>query len=48
MRWAFLEFTHYTDDDALFDNFAAADYTRITVDSLAEAVKRIASIQGQP
>jgi hypothetical protein len=47
MRWAFVEFTHYTGDDAL-ENFSAADYTRITADSLADAVKQIATIQGQP
>jgi len=48
MRWAFLEFTHYTGDDALFDNFSASDYTKITADSLDTVVHQLATIQGEP
>lgn len=41
MRWALIEFTHYSGDDALFDNYAAADYSVLHADSLTEAVAQV-------
>lgn len=41
MRWALITFTHYTGNDAMFENFSAEDYAVIEADSLADALAQV-------
>ena len=38
MRWALTTFTHYTGDDAMFENFTVDDYTVLDAPSLHDAL----------
>jgi len=41
MQWAVLEFTHYTGDDAMFDNFDEEDWQKFSASDLSEALSII-------
>lgn len=38
MQWAVIEFTHYTDDDAMFDNFSEENWRKFSAQNLSEAI----------
>ena len=38
MQWAVIEFTHYTDDDAMFDNFSEENWRQFSAQNLSEAI----------
>lgn len=48
MQWALVTFTHYTGDDAQYDNFEPADYTWLEAPSLHAALQDVARVAGHP
>jgi hypothetical protein len=45
MRWAILEFTHYTGDDAMFECYDAEDFAVVEAPSLADVIRRLERIE---
>ena len=41
MRWAVIEFTHYTGDDTMFENFADDDFHVIVAETLSEVLTQL-------
>ena len=41
MRWAVIEFTHYTGDDTMFENFADDDFQVTVADTLSEVISQL-------
>ncbi len=48
MRWAFLEFTHYSGDDTQLDHFADADFTILEAASLPDLIPTLVRLADGP
>jgi hypothetical protein len=46
MRWYAIQFTHYTGDDTMFENFEPDDYFPIDADTLSDPVSNGNELNG--
>lgn len=47
MRWAIVEFTHFTGDEAMFETMTEEDFAVVEGETLSEIVRRVEGINGE-